>query len=108
MNSHDHHNYDTVSEAITDLMKRGYETNFSILHDKERLKCEKTSVEMAPEDFEIDEIYRFEGNTDPGDEMIVYAIASGKYKLKGVLVNAFGMYNDGRTSRIVKRLTEHL
>lgn len=103
-----HHTYDTVSEAINDLIRRGYTTNFSILKDRDRLICAQTSKELTPEEFEIDEIYRFEGETDPGDEMIVYAIASDKHHLKGVLVNAFGMYSDSNTSKITKRLTQHL
>ncbi|MFZ0489282.1 MAG: phosphoribosylpyrophosphate synthetase [Salegentibacter sp.] len=100
--------YDTVSEAINDLSRRGYTTNFSILKDRDRLICGQTSIELTPEEFEIDEIYRFEGNTDPGDEMIVFAIASNQHDLKGVLVNAFGMYSDSNTSKITKRLTQHL
>lgn len=102
------HNYDTVSEATSDLFRRGYTTNFSVLHERERLVCKQTSIELAPEEFEIDEIYRFEGMTDPGDEMIVYAISSEKHNLKGVLVNAFGIYSDGDTNKIVKRLSQHL
>ena len=106
MNSHK--SYDTVSEAINDLARRGYSTNFSILPEKERLVCKQTSVELSPEEFEINEIYRFEGITDPGDEMIVYAVSSAKYGIKGVFVNAFGMYSDDNTSKIVKRFTDHL
>lgn len=100
--------YDTVSEAVNDLGRRGYTTAFSIMTDKERLKCTQTDKELSPDEFEIDELYRFEGNTDPGDEMIVFAISSNEHQLKGVLVNAFGTYSDGNTSKITRRLTQHL
>ncbi|MCX7548630.1 phosphoribosylpyrophosphate synthetase [Xanthomarina sp. F1114] len=97
--------YDTVSEATNDLMQRGYTTNFALMSDKECLVCHKTSVHLSPDDFEIDEIHRFEGMTDPGDEMIVYAISSLKYNMKGVVVNAYGMYADNSTTAIVKKLS---
>lgn len=96
--------YETVSEAINDLTKRGYTTDFSILKDKECLVCNKTAEQLSPDEFEIDETHRFEGNSDPGDEMIVFAISSKKTNVKGVVVNAYGMYSDPATSKIVAHL----
>lgn len=98
--------YETVTEAVNDLQKRGYTTNFSLWTEKECLICKQPSLSLSPEEFEIDELYRFEGMTDPGDEMIVMAISSEKYQVKGVVVNAFGMYSDGITAKITKRLTK--
>lgn len=100
--------YETVSEAINDLTKRGYTTDFKILTETECLICNKTSVQLSPDEFEIDETYRFEGSTDPGDEMIVFAISSLKHNVKGIVVNAYGMYSDSATSKIVERLRKHL
>ncbi len=99
--------YDTVSEAITDLQKLGYTIDFTIMSDKECIVCHKTSTELSPEDFKIDNFYRFEGESDPGDEMIVYAISSSKYNMKGIVVNAFGLYADSSTWAIVKKLKTH-
>lgn len=96
--------YDTASEAINDLQQRGYTMDFSIMSNEDCLICRRTTTQLSPEDFEIDQFYRFEGNTDPGDEMIVYAISSPKFKVKGIVVNAFGMYADGASSAIVKKL----
>lgn len=102
------HDYDTVSEAVNDLVKRGYTTDFSLHSERNRIVCNHTSLELSPKEFAIDEIYRFEGITDPGDEMIVFAVSSDKHKVKGVLVNAFGMYNDSKTSEITQQLHKHL
>lgn len=101
-------NYETVSEAVNDLQKRGYTTDFAAMTEEECLICKKTSIQLPPEAFKIDEIYRFEGNSDPGDEMIVYAISSTDYAIKGIVVNAFGMYSDPATNKIVERLGKHL
>lgn len=100
--------YDTASEAINALTKRGYITDFELFADKECLVCHTTSTQLSPDEFEIDEIYRFEGDTDPGDEMIVFAISSIKHNIKGIIVNAYGVYSDSVTSNIIKRLKRHL
>lgn len=98
--------YDTVSEAITDLAKRGYTTDFAIEAEKDCLVCRKTSLELSAEDFQLDEVHRFEGMTDPGDEMVVYAISSDRFKAKGTVVNAYGPYANATSSKIVARLTK--
>lgn len=99
--------YDTVTEAMADLKKRGYTIDFSLLADKECLICHLSATVLSPNDFEIDCFYRFEGDSDPGDEMIVYAISSIKNNLKGIVVSAFGIYADNATSAIVKKLNMH-
>ena len=96
--------YDTVTEAVNELQKRGYTCDFNLNHDVDFLICNKTSTSLSPEDFDIDEIHRFEGDTDPGDETIVYAISSLDKEVKGIVVNAYGMYADSAASRIVKYL----
>jgi hypothetical protein len=96
--------YDTVTEAMKDLNKRGYTANFSSNQDNKCLICNAPAVELSPDEFEIDELYRFEGMTDPGDEMIVMAISSDKYNIKGLVVNAFGMYADTLKAKITQKL----
>lgn len=100
----ENHNYDTVTEAVNHLAKRGYTTDFEIMTEQECLVCHQSSTHLSPEEFQIDEIYRFEGDTDPGDEMIVYAISSEKHQIKGVVINAYGLYSDPLVYKIVERL----
>lgn len=96
--------YTTVSEAMNDLKKRGYENDIKLQVEKENLYCHSTEQSLDPKEFKIDEQYRFEGETDPGDEMIVYAISSDNHKIKGVIVNAFGVYSNPETAKIVEKL----
>ena len=96
--------YDTLSEAVNDLVKRGYISNFNI--KKDSLTCIENEINLHPDDFEIDEVHRFEGNTDPGDENVLYAISSVKYKMKGLLVNAFGMYSDSFSAELIEKLNK--
>jgi len=97
------YSYDTVSEAINGLKERGYTIDFNIIADK--LVGNHEPVSLAPEEFEITEVYRFEGNTDPADEAVVYAIES-KHRLKGVLVNSYGPNADPLGDTLVKKLKE--
>jgi len=57
-----------------------------------------------PEDFKIVEVYRYEGDSDPADEAIVYAIES-KNGLKGVLVNGYGISAETLSSEMAKKLS---
>ncbi len=95
------HNYDTVSEAVNDLVKRGYTHNFQVC--EEGIECSILALILSPDDVEIKEVYRFEGNTDPADEAVVYAIAS-KDGVKGVLVNGYGVSSDAFTDKIISKL----
>jgi len=99
--------YNTVTEAIADLKKLGYTIDFSILTDEECLVNHLTGTVLSPDDFEIDDFFRFEGDSDPGDQMIVYAISSKNKNLKGIVVNAYGIYSDDASSAIVKKLNTH-
>lgn len=100
-------NYDTASEAINDLAKRGYTSDFKLIADQECIVCNTTATQLSPEEFQIDETHRFEGETDPADEMIVHAISSTKYNLKGVIVNGYGTYADTSTFKIIALLKKH-
>lgn len=102
------YNYDTVSEAINDLAKRGYTTDFKLFAGKDCIVCDQTQTQLSPDEFEIDETYRFEGNTDPGDEMIVFAISAKKHNMKGILVDAYGMYSDSASTMLVEKLKKHI
>ena len=95
--------YETVTEAIAGLSERGYKVNFNL--SKEYLSCAEHGINLKADEFNIDETYRFEGDTDPGDEMIVYAVSSDSRGVKGVLVNAYGPYADGISSDLVAKLT---
>lgn len=98
--------YETVSEAVNDLKKRGYTSDLSMEAEKDCLICSSTATQLSPEDFTIDEVYRFEGMSDPGDEMIVYAISANEKNVKGIVVNAFGIYSSYRASRLVEHLNK--
>lgn len=98
-------NYDTVTEAIEGLKERGYTHDFAIADGEDCIVCHKQLVKLSPDEFKIDEYYRFEGPSDPGDEMIVYALSSDKFNIKGTIVNAFGIYADNIPAALIEKLS---
>lgn len=94
--------YDTLTEALSDLQERGYTEDFNLT--EHCLFCKGHELEIHPEDFEVDEFYRFEGETDPGDSMVLYAISAHTSKLKGTLLDAYGAYADNLTPAMVEKL----
>ncbi|UAY53619.1 phosphoribosylpyrophosphate synthetase [Ferruginibacter albus] len=97
--------YDTVTDALNGLKAKGYTTDFNIAFDK--LICSSTNVCLTPGEFEITEVYRFEGETNPSDEEVVYAVESKNGDMKGTLVSAFGIYSDAVSDDLLKKLTIH-
>jgi hypothetical protein len=93
------HTYDTVSEATRGLKERGFVLDFNL--DENCLICH--GEKYNTDDFEIVEVYRFEGNSDPADEAVVYAIESREGK-KGILVNGYGISADALSSEMANKL----
>lgn len=96
------YSYDTVTEAVSGLKKRGFDLDFNL--QENCLVCHEHKFD--PNDFEIVEVYRFEGNSDPADEAVVYAIQSTQGQ-KGVLVNGYGPSADSMSTEMAKKLQIH-
>ena len=97
--------YDTVTDALKDLKQRGYTVDFNIAFDK--IICSNNEICLNPEEFEIVEVYRFEGDTDPGDENVVYAVASKDGRSKGVITSAYGTYAESISNELLQKLSIH-
>ena len=94
--------FDTLTEAIAGLQQFGYTVDFNLRGNC--IACEKGEVYLSPGQFKIDEIFRFEGTTDPSDQMILYAISSPQLSIKGILVNAYGVYSDTVSDEMARKL----
>lgn len=92
----------TVAEILNKLYKKGYTIDFN-QHYPQGI-AEKDLPQLCPEDFVVDKHYRFEGESDPGDEAIIYAISSIKHQLKGVLVNGYGISSDQFVNELISSL----
>ena len=91
--------YGTVTEALDAFKKQGFLIDFNLEENFFTHNNEK----YHPEDFEIVDVYRYEGNTDPADEASVYALQS-KTGVKGVYVTGYGASPDNLITKILKKL----
>src|SRR4051812_24576695 len=94
--------YTTLSETMNDLRKEGYTEDFNLRQNC--LECRDGQYKVFADEFSVDKYFRFEGQTDPGDQAILYAISSDRYGLKGVLVNSYGIYSDPVTDEMIEKL----
>lgn len=92
--------YATVLEAIKQLRQDGFTIDFNI----EKNALATNSSHYAHDDFEITQIYRYEGDSNPDEEATVYGIES-KDGLKGILVTSYGMYTEIASEELLKKLS---
>ena len=92
----------TLSETITDLRTAGYTEDFNL--QQHCLTCRDGQYQVFADEFVIDQAFRFDDNTDPADEAILYAIHSDTHGLKGVLVNGYGIYSEPLTDAMANKL----
>lgn len=98
--------FGTLSETLNALIKLGYDHDFNI--SEECIVCHHINVKLSPDDFQIDKVYRFEGESNPDDQSILYVISSPNLNIKGTLVNGYGISSDQATSKVIEKLETHL
>lgn len=96
---HPNFHYATVTEALNELRTKGYTTDFNL--EENCIVCHTGKFNVN--EFEITEVYRYEGDTDPADEATVYAIESHD-GVKGVLVTGAGPDVDNMTQELLDKL----
>ncbi len=97
--------YDNLVDALNGLKRRGFTTDFNIAFDK--ITCASTGKCLNASEFEITEHYRFEGESNPDDSSVIYAIEAKDGSLKGILVNAYSIYSDSMSAEMIKKLVVH-
>ncbi|MFD1256648.1 phosphoribosylpyrophosphate synthetase [Mucilaginibacter terrae] len=91
--------YATVTDAINILKQQGFTTDFNLAEN--HIKCDAAAY--SAEEFEILDVYRYEGNSDPADEATVYAIVSTE-GVKGILVTGYGDNSDSISAQLLAKL----
>ena len=81
-------NYVSLADALSDLKKRGYDADFTAETETVCLYCGELDMRLDPEEFHIDEVYRFDCTTGHDDNAILYVISDPASGVKGTLVDA--------------------
>ena len=94
---------DTVTEAMALLQSEGYTADVMLSADA--VVCPACNEVMPLAEAVVERMYRFEGESDPADEMIVLGLSCGSCGQKGLLVSAFGHDADRAHAEALRALT---
>ncbi len=97
--THIKYKYASTSVAVDNLRKEGFNVDFNLQENCIICGSDKYDVD----NFEIVQVYRYEGMSNPSDESTVYGIES-KDGTKGILVTAYGMYTDSMSTALLRKL----
>lgn len=95
-------NYETLSEAINALREQGYTTDFNLKQNC--IVCKEDKYRFSHNEFHIDKSFRFDVDENPTDQSVLYAISSTDKKVKGILVNGYGVYSEPMTNEMLEKL----
>ncbi len=93
---------DTVSDAIRRLQADGYTGNWYATADH-RLQCDQSGEFLDPSEAQVDHILRFEGQSDPDDMTILFALRTPA-GTKGLYSAPFGAQTPAEDSEVIARL----
>lgn len=89
------YHYASVSEALRKLREKGFTFDFN---------QNEEDIILHPENYTINHIYHYEGNSNPDDEATVYGIVS-KYGLKGVFVTGTSANSSDKNAEAIAKLS---
>jgi hypothetical protein len=88
------YHYSTVSEALDELNELGFTYDYNINQE---------DIIKKPAEHQVKHVYRYEGDSDPGDSAIVYGITSSAGK-KGVFVAGFSAKTNNEAVIVLAKL----
>lgn len=89
------YHYATVSKALDELKEKGFTIDFN---------NQEGRIINSPDDFTIVHVYRYEGDSDPGDEAMVFGIKSSTGE-KGVFVAGLSAFTDNSAAMVLNELS---
>lgn len=93
----------TLSQVTNKMMKEGYIDSFKVT--SKGLLSQRTDQTFGAEDVRVINFYRFEGQSDPGDNTILYVIETADGS-KGTLIDAYGPYSDAAVTSFMQAVEE--
>jgi hypothetical protein len=104
MNSFEKEEMTTLTSCTNRLVKEGYTENF-VMKDK-GMQAPSNNKLYKPDDVKIVSFYRFEGESDPADNAVLYAVETND-GIKGLLIDAYaGPYVNQHIGKFIKHVEE--
>jgi hypothetical protein len=94
----------SLAMVMNKAVKNGYTEQFKV-GSRGFHTAEEGSKAYAPEEISVINFYRFEGESDPGDNAIMYVVETADGK-KGILVDAYGPYADPKVSAFMQQVED--
>jgi hypothetical protein len=91
----------SLAICLNKMVKEGYTEDFRIT--ERGLESLHRHSNYKPEQIEIINFFRFEGESDPDDNAILYVIETND-GTKGILIDVFGVYNNPKVSKFIKNV----
>ena len=88
------YHYMHVSKALEDLTNKGYTHDFNLQDE---------IIQKNPHHYVIQHIYRYEGDSNPDDEAVVYGIINNLDE-KGVYVAGFSANSQSEAATVLAKL----
>jgi hypothetical protein len=93
----------TPAEAVAYLADEGYTEDLRVTFDG--IVSHEHEGTHPPDQVVVDHTFRFEGESDPGDEMIVLGVRCTAWNSKGVIASAYGPTMEPEQAEILMQLT---
>jgi hypothetical protein len=87
------------------LCDDGYTKDFKVTDGRLQTIDEESSKTYTPEEVTIVDFYRFEGESDPDDMSILYAIEAHD-GTRGTISNGYGTYADADTDEFLRKVED--
>ncbi|MEO5974968.1 MAG: phosphoribosylpyrophosphate synthetase [Ilumatobacteraceae bacterium] len=94
----------TVTEAVVFLHEQGYTDEIELNGPK--FVCARNNLSYDLANVIVDHTFRFEGDSDPGDEAIVLGLRYPDSDIRATLVSAYGREADPATAAFFRRLRQ--
>lgn len=93
----------TLVSCLNSLLAEGFDSQFKAI--KSGLKSLANEKVYQPDEVKILNFYRFEGESDPSDNSILYAIETTD-GARGTLIDAYGPYSDTNVTNFIQQVEE--
>lgn len=93
----------TLTDSVNKAIKDGYADNLKVT--RQGLYSSGKDKTYIPEEVRIIDFYRFEGESDPADNAIMYIIETSGGD-KGTLIDAYGPYADEHINKFITEVKQ--